>query len=237
MSSKRVLTIVAVAVFALAATAQAAYLDTEDATVACSNSDLLQTSLAYQPTNDGVETHDTYDFVGWGPTGGLPILNDGEAALPAEYVGAKAAGIANDGHSWITYTLDTSVNTAGYDLSSIDVFHGWRDSGRDMCDYDVSFSTVAAPTTFADLYSDAQYNPASDYGRTGVIVEPTDLATGVKAVRIDIYAQYGLKGYSEIDVVGEATPAAGPVIPEPSTLAIWALGLLGLLGCARRKRK
>ena len=40
-------------------------------------------------------------------------------------------------------------------------------------------------------------------------------------------------GYYPLNAI--VLEAVGAVIPEPSTLAIWSLGLLGLIGWRRRK--
>jgi len=47
----------------------------------------------------------------------------------------------------ITYTLP--VSASGYDLTNITVYGGWADAGRNEQKYNVYYSTVAAPTSWA----------------------------------------------------------------------------------------
>ena len=44
-------------------------------------------------------------------------------------------------------------------------------------------------------------------------------------------------GQPQLSVISPAAPAAPAAVPEPSTLALFAAGLLGLLACAWRKRR
>jgi len=59
---------------------------------------------------------------------------------------------------------------------------------------------------------------------------PALLGTGVDVVRFNVGVNGNGNVYREIDVIGIAT------VPEPSTLTLAALGLLGLLGWGRRKK-
>ena len=120
-----------------------------------------------------------------------------------------------ENNGWLEYTLDTTVNTFGYDVTQIDVFHGWQDDGRDRSNFSVSVSTVSLPDTFTTIYSGATYDPPSNYGRTSIV---SVTATCVKKVRINFGAQENdWTGQSEIDVIGAA--ASSPAVPNaPSNL-------------------
>lgn len=216
--------IVAVAVLlGIGGIAQAALLSTLDADLAASNSDLLQTQL------ESVLVSNPDRFTDAGATGGEPSLRDGTTLNPKVVGVGGLAGISSG--AFVEYTLDTTVNTLGYDLTRVDVFHGWVDGGRDDSLFDVSFSTVAAPDTFNTLFSGASFSAPSNYGRTSVVTELADLATAVKKVRIDFPDQENATaGYSEIDVLGQVT------IPEPSTFVLAAIGLFGLLLWVRCRR-
>ena len=187
-------------------------LTTTDADVACSNTDLLQTQF---------ESFTGQLSGSYGqPTGGTePLLRDRIALTSSQLAGPPEppcvwAGVAS---VWI-YTLDTTVNTLGYDLSQVNLFHGYRvGGGRDGLAVKVEFSTVAAPDTFATLYDmgTTWHDPPSDYGKISITAEPEDEATGVKKIRITFNdAQNGGVPVSELDVLGTATArtVAGTVI-------------------------
>ena len=181
----------------------AATLTLTDADVACSNTDLLQTQFeSFAGTLSGPYGQ---------PTGGTePLLRDGVALTSSQLLGPPEppcvwAGIPS---VWI-YTLNTTVNTLGYDLSQVNLFHGYKVGGaRDALAVKVQFSTVAAPDTFATLYNmgGTWYDPPSDYGKISIAAVPADGATGVKKIRITFNeVQNGGVPVSELDVLGTAT--------------------------------
>ncbi|MBI1336553.1 MAG: hypothetical protein GC164_06285 [Phycisphaera sp.] len=105
------------------------------------------------------------------------------------------------------FSLDTSVNTLGYNIANIATFSYWGDS-RAMQEYTVSVSVVgdAGFTTLHAL--------TGELGASGKVnqVTLTDnagyLATGVDAIRF-VFADIGSLNwvaYREIDVVGSAVP-------------------------------
>jgi hypothetical protein len=194
------------------------------------STDLLQTDFG-SVINSGVGGPAGGD----GPDGLEPVLRDGTATDTTGYANGSLTAARISNGDVLTYTLDTSVNTAGYQIDQVDMFHGWKDGGRDrISDFDVAYATVGDPGTFIDLLTDGDSgNYASSYGRTSVVPagSNTFLATDVAAVRITFNSiENGYGGISEIDVLGAA-------VPEPSTFCLVALGLLGLLGWGRRRKR
>ena len=219
-------------VLGLAAQAQAALTETEDAAMDVVADDLLQTSL------ESVAVSSEAGFKGE-TSFGEPALRDGTAVygntpvVEPHYFTHRDQFVAGiQSNNWVEYTLDTAVNTLGYDLTQIDVFHGWGDDGRDTAHFSVSFSTVDDPGTFIPLGEEVNYTHASHYGRIGITPEEADGATGVKMVRFDFPSQENNGvGYSQIDVIGTAT------VPEPSTLALLGIALAAFVISAARRRK
>lgn len=152
------------------------------------------------------------------------VYNDGSAGAATHF--AYATG--EEGHT-ATYMLPSP-----YDLSSIVVFGGWNDSGRDGQVYDILTSTDGVNFTTLVNYS----MPTDDDGYGGPVshrVEFTEdtlpyLATGVTHLRFDWHnGEAGrYTGYTEIDVYGAA-------VPEPASVTL-AL-LLGLAGCGAARRR
>jgi hypothetical protein len=164
-------------------------------------------------------------------SGGLPVLNDGVYGTITEPGGAPdrthlAFGVAGGGQgtgTFVTYELDLAASPLGYNLSRVDVFGGWNDSGRDQQAYTVQYSTVASPAAFIDL-ANVSFNPTipadTQTANRVTITEDTlpNLATGVAAVRINFSpaTENGYSGYAEVDVIGTA-------VPEPAGMALIAL--------------
>ncbi len=129
----------------------------------------------------------------------------------------------------VTYELDVSTNTLGYDISSIITYAGWADNNRGTQAYTVSYSVVG-DSGFTDITTVNNTPDLFTQERTTITENSTGiLATGVDAVRFTFGTQqFSGVGYKELDVVGSAT------VPEPSSSALIGLGSLALL--ARRKR-
>jgi hypothetical protein len=180
--------------------------------------------------------------------GGSAVLTDGLKGTEAFDTSTYAVA-GNDANPWnpgidanpalgltATYTFDTTVNTAGYDLTSVDIFSGWNDNGRDQILVEVLYSTVAAPTTFISLTT-IDFNPSNSgnpvWGRATLTDSGGIAATAVASIQFNfnLGAENGYTGYREIDVLG--APSA---IPEPSTAAALAgLGILGFVALRRRR--
>ena len=132
----------------------------------------------------------------------------------------NSASCGDDGIAvpWIVFS-----SASGWNLTNIVVYSLWHDFGRDGQFYNVSYSTLSAPTTFVPLASVA-YNP---FVPTGVasgnrveIAPPVGqslLASNVAALKFDFTPQgsqdFGWSGYTEIVLQGSnVTPPAAPVV-------------------------
>ena len=213
---------------------------TASATVVCTyefnadptafNADVSSTDLI----NQGQSTYSSY--VGVDEYGGTvgSTLNNGTAVEPF--------GFAHDpdGTTTETYTLNTSVNTLGYDIAKIVSLASYADP-RTRQNYDVAVHNVgSASGVFTPLYSVVNVGIDPDQWPAANLVTIVDdggasMATGVDQIRFSFHAtngDYNWSVYKEIDVFGAAT-----TIPEPGTLVLLLTGLIGLLAYAWRKRR
>jgi hypothetical protein len=156
-----------------------------------------------------------------GGNGGLATLTDGVIGTSTG-MGASCGGAGQGGGTFITY----SPTNGSWTLTNIVVFTGWGDYGRAGQFYNLSYSTVAAPTTFIPLTSviyDPNYNDGSPWATEVTIAPPagaTVLASNVAAVHFDFTPQgtqdFGWSSYTEIVLQGTNVPSA---IVIPPTLA------------------
>lgn len=130
-------------------------------------------------------------------------------------------------HTYITYDLG-----ALYNISQVDVYTGWNDSGRDDSSFEVHFSVDGVTYVKAGDYfkgpddTNQISTPVTNLHR---FTEDTsgEIASGVRYVQfIFTDADNGRAGLVELDVFGTA-------VPEPSVALLGGLGVLGLL---RRRR-
>ena len=162
--------------------------------------------------------------------GGLPVLTDGTFGPMG--IGcsnmdfATCGGTADRAGTSVTYT---SVN--GWNLTNIVVYSGWGNYDRDGQFYNISYSTLSAPTTFIPLVS-VTYNPpwlpaGSGGSANRVGIAPSNggtLATNVAAVKFDFTPQVtaldgGYSGYAEIVLQGSnLAPAIPPTVGSPTVL-------------------
>ena len=128
----------------------------------------------------------------------------------------------------ITYDLNTSVNTFGYDITSLQTIHGWTNNSgyQKNQNYRVFVSTVGDPG-FTSIATVA-YNPYTGADTTASTkVNVTEnvtgiLATGVDAIRFVFTVPSSASGSNpsptirEIDVFGAASPNT-TVVTAPIT--------------------
>ncbi len=173
---------------------------------------------------------------------------DGEPALRDGLFGAlggrstnggdtATAGSSEDPLDILIYTLDTSVNTLGYDLSGITTYAGW-DGQRYGQKYDLYAHQVGDDASTFSLLKNISYRPTAIAGginntKVAIAFESTE-ATGVDQLKFVFHREPGYDwiGYREIDVMGVAIQT-----PEPSTLVMLSMGLISLIAYAWRKRK
>src|SRR5690606_19133464 len=132
----------------------------------------------------------------------------------------SAVSIAND--TTLTYDLNLAASPAGYDLTAIETFSGWRDGGRDRQSYTVRYSTVADPNNFV-LLTTVDLNPTPALSGLASILPSTGvLATGVAQVQFVFGAQEnGFVGYRDLDVHGR------PTVPPSTSTATVSVTIIG----------
>ena len=164
-----------------------------------------------------VSNTDLLQGVGTSADASQLVINVGESAGYA--VSSLTDGLfPNDGRALaiasgvLTYTLDTTLNTAGYDISGLTTFGGWANWARSKQQYTVAYATVAAPTNFVNLAGnlDSGYHVSDTPSYTAVWITnnlSASLATNVKAIRFTFPAQLNSgAGYREFDLFGRPSP-------------------------------
>jgi hypothetical protein len=195
------------------------------------------------PPADGISASDLMDVSKSGITlssitnNTTPLWGGSNTALN-DHSNYPTAGYAEGGG--FTVTFDTSVNTAGYDISSIISYSGNQDSAdRISQKYDVEYHTVGGGWTHLSgdpgatvdrLFTGSHaYNGVDIGGTMAVTISGLGLS-GVDQLRFTThknscavgtgtYAGYGPWecSFTEIDVLGTATVAGGS-----NTYATWA---------------
>ena len=187
-------------------------------------------------TNNGAATlaSATTSSLNFGPVG----HNNGVAA--SDTTNATFFGNANLPGT-ITYTLDTSTNWYGYDVTQIQTIAGWVSNSTTHAnqDYDIEVSYVGS-LAFVPLHT-VTYLPfngtPADANKSSMVTLTDDtgrIATNVDQLRFT-FRQTGAWGNAagfvlrELDVLGAAT-----AVPEPSTALLLGVGLIGLTSRRRR---
>jgi len=198
--------------------------------------------LANDLINDGQSTLASVGVVGYNSSGssgeiGAPdfVLSDGVHG--GDLVGSDpSAAFDGDDTFEVTYTLDVTTNTAGYDLTRILTYAAFANPSRTGQNYDVLVDFVGGGVSFVSLgnFSIADGNVASRLTLENDVNPGVDaFATGVEAIRFSVALSPGNDTlWREFDVVGAAT-----VIPEPSSLSLFFLGAMGIAAARRRTNR
>jgi hypothetical protein len=169
---------------------------------------------------------------------GLPGTHDG---IGQDGATQNNTAFTYDGAVDIRYSLNTDPTSGGsatgYDITGASLVAGWPNYGLySRQSWSVSVATVADPSTYT-LLKNVEYFPYTDAnsfvtGYTHVALSDSTgkLATGVVGIKLVLNGFPAI--ISEFDVFG--TPTA---TPEPSTMALLAMGLISLLAYAWRNRK
>ncbi len=186
----------------------------------------------------------------WAPVSSTDLANQGQPSL-LSFTGGQDAnrdnlndGVAGAGASiydstnpiyisigTFTFTFDISVNTKGYDITQIDTIFGTGSNpDRTSQGYRVTANFVGGGSAvIVPKQNFIGYSGTRPWSKVTLTDSTGLLATGVQSLTFDQFTTpAGLEIANEFDVFGRA-------VPEPSTLVVTAVGLVGLL--AGRKRR
>ena len=206
------------AVFGLTATSQAATV------VTTANQLTPYTVSATDLINGLAPTMHSGNFTSEGGTLGVSALTNGTFVDTNAGSFATGDGPAGSG-DFVTYFFITT------DISSVIVYGGWRDNGRDAQNFSLEFTSDGG-ISFGRPILSGLFNPAIGGGitsatRMSVSDNAGNLANGVNGMRVKFLTiENGFSGYSEIDV---------NAVPEPSSSFLLGLGSLAPMGIRRRK--
>jgi hypothetical protein len=158
------------------------------------------TSLIKSGSASYASTEST-DPANWYGAGGVSYLNDGVLS------NAFNQQALCDTNYTVTYNLNTSVNTLGYDISSVRTIAYWGDNRRYQ-KYELLVKIVGS-SDFVSLGT-FEYTPTINTCTTQLVLTGENgemLATGVNAIQFKFAPITGVGGtvYSEIEVEGGPT--------------------------------
>ena len=152
---------------------------------------------------------------------GTSVLTDGGLGVSGDVSGFATCG--SGGGTTLIYTLPNVVN--GSDVTNVVVYSGWGNADRDGQYYILSYSTIAAPTTYIPITT-VYYNPQGVSGASANRVaiamnDGTPLGVGIANLKFDFSGppsagsfDNGYCGVSEIIVQGNDSTAPPPP-PSP----------------------
>jgi hypothetical protein len=163
------------------------------------------------------------NFYNGGCAGGAACLTDGQfPGIGGSYglLSVAACGRSGGAVTTVTYTLPASAN--GYNITNIQVYNGWSDSGRLQSEFTVRYSTVSDPATFVEMdnvfYKPNTGNKNPVYALHVTFESATPgaaMASNVVAIMFDFTTptqNSDWTGYAELQVFG--TPV-GTILQPP----------------------
>ncbi|MEI7911470.1 MAG: autotransporter-associated beta strand repeat-containing protein [Verrucomicrobiota bacterium] len=146
----------------------------------------------------------TYNSTSWS------TLTDGVLGTP--YPGAGQS-VAPNNFTTVTFPLDVSVNTKGYNLSELHFYGAWGDSGRDDMNFSVGYSTWDSPTVFQPLAMVGNFTTAGATAHhTRLTPVSGNLASGVAALQFYFSNQEnGWASYREFIALGQSAALNPPI--------------------------
>ncbi len=148
----------------------------------------------------------------------VTVLTDGNNP-PANMSNYLADGYTIGNSAVLTYTLPAGA-ALGYDVSKINIYAGWGDSGRENISMtSISYSTLEAPATFTAIpNSSVNYEGNTASALAALTASGGVLGSHVYAIRFSFGGQEnGYVGYRELEVIG--TPSQVPVASAISLAA------------------
>jgi hypothetical protein len=166
---------------------------------------------------------------------GIDATTDGSLATVHAQGGNAGDAIDHAAYGTINIGDLVTYNLGGlFNLSQVDVFAAWNDSGRDQSSFNlavsangVDYTTIGSYTKFPDNDTGTHTTPVTNL-HSFVDDGAADIATAVRYVQLQITnADNNWSGLAEVDVFGTA-------VPEPASFAL--CGLAGLALALQRKR-
>ncbi|MEX0776929.1 MAG: PEP-CTERM sorting domain-containing protein [Phycisphaeraceae bacterium] len=167
-------------------------------------------------------------FVGTDTWGGGPVSKLTDGAMYGVNQGDTTGSLSPQEGDVATFFLDTTTNTAGYDITSLVTYTAYEAGVFVAQGYDVAYrqvnSALFTPLTTVSVADNQgqEVRVTIDDSGAGFI------ATGVDALQFTYHGNFFI--YREYDLFGSAS-----VIPEPASLGLLAIGV-GTMVLGRRRR-